>query len=272
MTHEYVEIPEEDVVDQIDQDVQTPEPSPTEAAARAAGWRPKEEFSGDEHVWVDAGEFLRRGELFTKISAQARELKELRAATQELVAHNARIREQAFKQAEQALREQRAEAIETGDKAAYLEAEAQEAALRETWKEEQAKAKTEKAAPGSDIFQSFVALNPWYVEDAAKRTYADQVGSDYAAKHGISIQHATPEEQIKILQHVTKRVNDEYGKPATPSKVEASNSTATTTKVSATAKIEATLSENDRRAMNRYIKLGVMTKEEYLKDYAASGR
>ena len=33
-----------------------------EAQARAMGWKPQEEFKGPAEKWVDAGEYIRRGE------------------------------------------------------------------------------------------------------------------------------------------------------------------------------------------------------------------
>ncbi len=41
---------------------------PTETQARNLGWRPKEEFTGDEKNWFPADEFLRRGDLLAEIS------------------------------------------------------------------------------------------------------------------------------------------------------------------------------------------------------------
>jgi len=49
---------------------------PYEAAAREQGWKPKEEFEGDEGKWRPAKEFVERGELFGKIDTLGKELKE----------------------------------------------------------------------------------------------------------------------------------------------------------------------------------------------------
>jgi hypothetical protein len=274
MTFEIEQVDQDLSVDQTTEVVEQqtePQISPTEKAARDAGWRPKEEFSGDEASWVDAGEFLRRGELFAKISSQNKEVKELRKAIEDIKKHNQSIRESAYKQALQTLREQRAEAIELGDKAAYLQAETQEEQLKNAWKEEQKEQKEPEAkSNGSDIFQAFLAMNPWYVDDADKRSYADTVGAAYAEKNGISIPHATPEEQIKILKHVSRRVEEEYGKSKPTPKVESGQGNVQTPqKTNPLAKVEASLTDEDRRAMNRFIKLGVLTKEEFLKDYAS---
>lgn len=42
----------------------------TEEKAKAMGWVPKEEFRGDENKWVDAEEFVKRGENFVGIAKE----------------------------------------------------------------------------------------------------------------------------------------------------------------------------------------------------------
>ena len=49
-------------------------PVPVEATARTQGWKPKEEFTGDPALWVDAKEFVGRAPLFDKIKGQSKEL------------------------------------------------------------------------------------------------------------------------------------------------------------------------------------------------------
>ena len=62
----------------------TPELTPVEQEALNSGWVPKDQFNGDEHKWVDAAEYLRRGELFKKIESQSKELKDVKRALQEM--------------------------------------------------------------------------------------------------------------------------------------------------------------------------------------------
>ena len=52
------------------------EPSDIEQRAMDLGWRPKEDFEGDEATFIDAAEFVRRQPLFDKIESMGRELKE----------------------------------------------------------------------------------------------------------------------------------------------------------------------------------------------------
>ena len=46
---------------------EAPELSPIEQKAIQMGWRPKEQFEGDEEEFIDAKEFVRRQPLFDRI-------------------------------------------------------------------------------------------------------------------------------------------------------------------------------------------------------------
>ena len=67
--------------------------SAIEQKALDQGWRPKEEFDGDPDAFIDAPEFVRRGELFSKIEHQSKELKAVKAALDALKTHHSRVKE-----------------------------------------------------------------------------------------------------------------------------------------------------------------------------------
>src|ERR1700758_5180010 len=85
--------------------------TPTQQEALSQGWVPKEEFSGDPEKFVDAGEFLRRGELFRKIESQSKEMKDMRKALQELAKHNSQIRDVEYKRALETLKAEKKAAL-----------------------------------------------------------------------------------------------------------------------------------------------------------------
>src|SRR3990172_4739307 len=62
-------------------------PDSAEASARAQGWKPKEEFTGDPALWVDAKEFVGRAPLFDKIKTQSKDLKEIRKTVDAMAKH-----------------------------------------------------------------------------------------------------------------------------------------------------------------------------------------
>ena len=82
-------------------------PSKWESSARAGGWVPLEEWQGDPDDWTDAREFVKKGELFHKISSQSSEIKELRKAIGSLMEHHEKVKETEFKRAYEYLKQQK---------------------------------------------------------------------------------------------------------------------------------------------------------------------
>ena len=110
-------------VEEVKTDAQVVEPSATELQAMESGWVPKDKYSGDEHKWVDAGEFLRRGELFSKIEDQSKQLKDVRRALDEMKKLHSQVREVEYKRALDALRQQKKDALIDGDAEAVIAAD-----------------------------------------------------------------------------------------------------------------------------------------------------
>jgi hypothetical protein len=109
-----------------------PKISPIEEKARAAGWRPKDEFSGDPEDFVGAGEFLRRGELFDAISSRGKEIKELKSTIDSLAKHFKEEKARAYQEALEKLRAERDTAIELGDKGRVYQIEQKIAMTKQT--------------------------------------------------------------------------------------------------------------------------------------------
>ena len=103
---------------QLDKVVDTPEQKePTEIEKRAIemGWRPKEEFNGDEADFIDAGEFVRRKPLFDKIEDSSRQIKQLHKALEAFKQHYSSVKEAEYNRALTALKQHRKEALTAGD-------------------------------------------------------------------------------------------------------------------------------------------------------------
>ncbi len=108
---------------QAEGDSAEPEMSDDERAARAQGWRPKEEWKGKDGDWVDASEFNRRSPLFEKIGAQNKSIKSLTKKLDALIAHNASIEKKTREKTIAELEAKRKEAVSFGDTEAFDEAE-----------------------------------------------------------------------------------------------------------------------------------------------------
>jgi hypothetical protein len=234
------------------------EPSPVEQEALAQGWVPKEEFEGDEAKWVDAGEFVRRGELFKKIEHQNRETKALRKALMDFKELHSKVNEAAYQRALRDLKAEYKSANREGDfeKADKLEVEiaAVEAEAVAVKKQIQQVATDTQIHPE---FSTWVAKNDWYATQPHMKTYADQVGINLAQSG------ATPAEVLKKVEEaVRKEFPNKFTNPnrARPGIVEGTSNKSP----SKSEKFE--LSDQERKVMNNLVSSGVLTKDEYIAD------
>lgn len=245
--------------------VQTEQPSqvevdPYEEQAREQGWRPKEEFEGDESKWRPAKEFVERGELFGKIDTLGKELKETKKALKMLQEHHSKVKETEFNRAVTELKALQKKHLEEGNSDEYIKTSElltdlkAEQKAREVINQQQAEASKNQVDPR---FTDWVAKNGWYNKDAEMKQFADTLGLGYAqANPGV--------DPDVVLEYVSKQVKqafkDRFENPnrTKPSAVEGASTPSTAKKDS----IE--LSDDERRVMNTFIRQGVMTKEEYI--------
>ena len=221
--------------------------------ARAAGWRPKEEYTGDPDKWVDAGEFVRRGQLFEKISTQSRELKELRKVVEGLTEHNRKLAEQEKHKEISNLKHAKKLAMEEGDTAAVIEIDELLLDRKAELKEAQKQSTAETAQQIHPAYWEFAQANPWYTKDRAMTAFADSLGAEL---------HAQGYSDVEVYQAVAKEVRKEFPhkfnrKPASASAVE----TPTSTNKQAGNKFQPTAEERGMAAM--FERQGIMTAAEY---------
>lgn len=242
-----------------------PEPSKYETTARNQGWVPKEEWQGDPDDWTDAKEFVRRGELFTKISSQSSEIKDMKKAMAALVEHHQKVKETEFSRALNYLKEQKKAALVEGDADKLLEVEDAIDLLKteRTQVKDETPAKTQKDL--SPVFVSWVRENQWYAQDAEMRSFADDIGVGYYNRHPGSSEQ-------DVYQYVQERVKKAYPEKfkgrATPiPTVESGNSG----QGGAPKKDTVRLTEEQEKVMKTFVRQGVMTKEEYIADLRKIG-
>lgn len=184
--------------------------APAEVQTRALdlGWIPPERFKGSSEEFIDADEFVKRGEQILPIvkarnaklekqlaeqGAQIRELKDVVASAQEsmkaLEDFYSKETERKVAAVRQQLKSQIASASKDGDHEALAEATDQLTQLNA--KEEQARREAEegaaekKAAAGRKAseapeiapeVQEWIVAHPWYGKDAKRTSYAEAVG------------------------------------------------------------------------------------------------
>jgi hypothetical protein len=239
------------------------EPTANEVEARSAGWVPKEEYHGDENKWVDADEFVRRGPLFEKINVQSRELKEVKKALDALKAHHATVKETAYKEALAELKKQKKDAFIDGDADKILEIEEKTEALKEEQRQfsesRTAEITKEVQAEVHPEFQAWTNRNPWYTTDRPMKAFADALGVELRAT-GMSPSEVLKKVEIKIKEEFPQKFRNPNRDKA--GAVEGSGK--------GTGKSHNdgsdTLTDLERNVMNRFVRMGVMTKEQYISD------
>lgn len=252
-----------DSVETSNETPQTKEPSTIEKRALEMGWRPKEEFDGDEEDFIDATEFVRRKPLFEKIDSVGKELRETRKALKALQEHHARVKEAEFKHALEQLRKEKKDALENGDADRLIEIDEQIADAKVRQVQEEKELRQEAAAPHPN-FISWVQKNTWYKEDAELKVLADQVGAAYA----VANPDVAPD---KVLDYVEKRIKrlypDKFRNPNKdrPTAVEVRTSTPAI-KSKEDDDSNYPLTDDERKVMMSFVRQGIMTKSDYIKD------
>jgi hypothetical protein len=262
------DIKETNVEEQLDsgetskESTQTKELSPTEQRALEMGWRPKEEFEGNEEDFIDATEFVRRKPLFEKIDSVGKELRETRKALKALQEHHVKVKEAEFKHALEQLRSEKKQALEEGDADKLIEIDERiaDAKVRQVQEEKQ---QAQAASAPHPNFVQWVQKNTWYKEDAELRVAADQIGAAYAVANPDS----EPEQVLKYVEgRVKKLYSDRFRNPNKdrPSAVEGRTSSTAQTKSPSVN--DYPLTDEERKVMMSFVRQKVMTKEEYIRD------
>jgi len=235
------------------------EPTEIEQKAMDSGWVPEDEWEGDKSQWRPAKEFLDRGELFHKIDDQNRNIKELKRALDDMKRHHNSVRETEYARALQSLKDQKKTALEEGDADSVVRIDDQIDLVRD----EQTKLKqtnvTEEhgSSEPAPEFVAWTARNTWYKNDTNMQTWADGIGRNLAAA-GMKPDNVLKEieKQVKdVFPNKFRNVNRDK-----PGAVEGSSNKGGKTNGS------FVLSDDERRVMQRFVRSGVMTEAEYIKD------
>lgn len=231
--------------------------APYEEEARSQGWKPKEEYEGDPDKWRPAKEFYERGELFGKIDSMGRELKETRKAMKMLQEHNSQIKQAEYNNALRELKALQKKHLQDGEADEYL---ATSELLTDLKAEQKAREIYKEVQPTQvdPRLTAWISQNKWYETDQVMRDHADIIGQRYAASHP----NEDPEDVLKVVtQEIKKRFSDKFTNPNRnkPGAVGGSSTPSTT------AAKSFTMSEDEKRVMNTFIRTGVMSKDDYIK-------
>lgn len=190
------------------------DPEPSEEQARRLGWKPKDEFKGDESQWRDWQDFLNEDlsnapqlkatvKLLKRRLDQAdRRARKIEQTLEESKGYWSRTEERAYNKAVADIRKTMRQAAAIGDTETYNEAEAE---LDEITEEKtKAPAQTAKMAEDDRTFRKWKRENDWYETDDAMTGAADRI----AQKMGPYAE--TGMEWDEYLEELTARVKKEF--------------------------------------------------------------
>lgn len=246
-----------------------------EVEAMKKGWSPDKDEMPEGKEWIDAGEFLRNEKFFSEIRKLKRENTMTKKTVDALKEHHKKILEAERKKLTAQLKRQKVEALEEGNHAAVVEIDEQLDDVKEQGKAadkevDEATATTQTDADFDAYFQTWVVDNQWYKSNAEMREIADSLGRNYFSEGGGS---ATPEE---LFAHVTRRVKELYptetgGKPKRRVQAVEAASAGSHNRGGKQKFTEKDLNAEQRQVMNRFVKLGAVTKEQYIQELVDIG-
>lgn len=234
-----------------------------ETKAIEGGWQPKSEWEANPDnegkKWRDADEFNDRGELFAKIEELNRKSKTAQRALNELSEHHKKVREVEFQRALTHLKQQKKTALEEGDADALIEIDEKIADTKLA--QRQVTAVAQAVVPPE--LEEFAARNKWYSKNQEMTQEADALGVAYAQRN----RGVPPSE---VFEYVEKRIKalfpEEFKNPNRPKTGVVDSSTSTE---STRARGGFTLTDEQERVARNFVKSGIMTRDEYIKELKA---
>jgi hypothetical protein len=263
------------------EDIMIEEPKGEEAIqalAQEMGWKDEDEYDGDPETFVDAKTFIKRGGDIQKsmqqhIRDQKKQLADLRAGLEDLRQHNERVYKTEVKKLKTQITDlttKRREAIEEGDPDRVEEIDKELEDMKSVVSETEQLASGSKKPEASDNpeFDQWKTQNTWYGTDKEMTAYADTQADGNVALKGLPY--------TTWLQKIETLVKEQF-----PEKFESGNGKRRTdpvesghgrTRGKAKGKYtRADLSQDHREIMDRFVRTGALTEEQYIADLVEMG-
>lgn len=228
-----------------------------ELAAMEEGWKPKDQYEGDPAKWRDANLFMTLKPFYEKIENQSKRLKQNEKQFQQIAKDMASVKAQQYEKAIRELKNDRKDALHDGDidRAELLLEQIENV-------KEQQRVQTQYVEPTPETnfeFASWKERNTWYDRDEDLKDWADSRGQR------LHQQGASPDEVLRQLEREVKTKFPEKFK--NPNR-ERPGAVATGTPSNKTAKADTSgMTREEIRIMDTIVASGIMTHEQYLKDY-----
>lgn len=257
----------EEAIKEPEQNEKSDETKAIEAKARNLGWVPRDEYHGDPDQWKDAEEFVRHGEdtlpiLRENLKRLHKKLDDQNKVIRDFAEHHKKVEERAYQRALKKLQDERKEAVGKGDIDEFEKIDKEIEDLKKI------KPKKTTQSEKNPEFSDWASENDWYGEDIDMTIYADQIGSYLNATH-------SDWPLSRIYQEVAKRVKKKYPdyfsnkRKTVPAAVEAGNPGAGNIKSG--GKGYTDLPTEAKKVCDEFVKQGLLTREQYVKEYFAGG-
>lgn len=244
-------------------EVITPEPTEVEKQAMEMGWKPKEDFDPDTgKEWVSAETFVARKPLFEKIEKQSKELKTLREGLHAMKGQFETMSKSAYDKALSDLRKQRKEALANEDAEAALDLNNQIARMESEPPKQLELDLPEPDTSGNEVVLAWRTKNAWYGTNQELTAKADALGRTYV-NMGMA-----PEDVLATVTKDIKKLYPENFKNPNREKASAVETKTNNSQPAGPKNDAPKLTPEEVEIMNKIVRTGVMTKEEYLKAYA----
>ena len=232
-----------------------------EAEARAKGWKPKDEYSGDPGKWVEAEEFNKRTDLYQELSSIKKALRRRDKEMDAVVRYSKEQTELAYRRGVADLQSQLDAAVDRGDKQG----------VREITKEMGQMKAPEPDHPAEVV--DFQERNQWFDKDPEM--------TDYAIARSRRIAENNPSWSLeRRLEEVEKDVkkrfpeNFQHDRRDLPSQVEGGRAASTQRSASGAKKYSVgKLNDDEKLVYKQYVERNkIMTHDEYFKSLEQVGR
>ena len=258
VTEETTDVAEQQSVPEVDE--------ATLAEAKRQGWVPQDEYNGPEDRWVDADTFVKKGKEINALLRKdneflKREVSEMKTTMMEFKKFHADTEKRAYERAMLDLREQKKEAINTGDGDKVLQIDDAIDELKIARAQE--KVEVRPSNQPDPTFVQWNEDNPWFGKDTELTEEANLIGEVIKKRQPTLI-------GSDFLEEVTKRVKKAYPEKFTntnrnrPSAVEGTTAPRASSKG---GKGYNDLPPEAKQACQKFEKSGLLTREAYLKEY-----
>lgn len=241
-----------------------PEYSEIEQKAHDMGWRPHEEWDGDEDTWVDAKEFVGRQPLYEGLSKQSKKIKTMETMLKTLAEQNKLIQENAKKEALEELKQQRIKALQEED---YEQAVKLEDEARKVEAAEEAPAEDGKQGETAK-FKEWREENAWFDDDLDLRIYANGYGQQlYAASPELSEEDLYARVSAKVKEVFPEKFG---GKKKLPNRGNPTGGQGSGRARGGNSKF-ARLTPEQKKMCKEFVSQGLFTEESYIKMLEEAG-